>query len=142
MRFERCRSDASAHTALCVKLSQLGRFDSAKPGPSVGGAPTVEVLYEPQYGTGFKQQSVSLLRVVRGEWRPIWTHLSEDSSIDPFIDAEDHKRFHWRYEAGGNRVRVTGSHASLSKEHARREAALAVETYCYRPASQRFVRCP
>jgi hypothetical protein len=135
-------SDASARTNLCAKIQELGgRFDVAKPGPTVNGAPTIEVLYEPQYGTSFKKQSVLLLQAVGNEWRPVWNHVSENSWFDPFSDAGDRTVFRWRYEAGGNRVRVTGSHASESKGRSRHKQSLAAEAYCYNRQSQEFDRC-
>jgi hypothetical protein len=135
-------SGTSARTAICAKIGTLGRFDSAKAGPIVDGAATIEVLYEPQYGTSFKQQSVTLLQVVGGEWRPLWSHVSEDSQFDPFSDAEDHTFFRWRYEAGGSRVRVTGSHTSRSKVRGSQRRRLAAESYCFTRLSRQFDRCP
>jgi len=134
-------SDASARTAICAKIEKLGRFDSAKAGPIVGGAATVEVLHEPQYGTGFKQQSVTLLQAVGAEWRPLWTHLSEDTRFDPQSDAEDRTIYRWRYEADGSRVRVTGSHTNQSSKGRHHRRRLAAEAYCFTRTDRQFDRC-
>lgn len=131
----RCWSlDLQAAVPLCRAIAELGRFNEAKLGPVVGGRATVEALFEPDYGTGFRNQSVALLQEVGGSWQVIWEHRAIDGEYLSPKQSETH--FRWKYLDRATRIRIDGV-----KVEGPKRSALPVEMVCFQAEARRFEPC-
>lgn len=140
-------TDETPDDPICQAVSDLGRFELARVGPSLGGKSTVEVLYADAWGTSIREQSVALIQRVGGRARILWTHKTLDLSSTPLVERDEATVYRWTYAQGGERINVSGTRTigqitdmwnGIARGRSRR---LAAEQYCFDAASNSFERC-
>jgi hypothetical protein len=145
-----CRpSDWRAPEGFCELVEdQLGRFESARPGPVVDGTPTTEVFYSPSWGTGIHIQSVALVSSTPTGFKVIWTHLVlEVSDIMPDRYPASANVHEWRYSSDARRITVTGTRTegrilNMWEGGAEGErTSLPDEAWCYVTTARAFEPC-
>jgi hypothetical protein len=140
-------TDEPPSDPICRKISDLGRFESARVGPSLGGNPTVEVLYADAWGTNIREQSVALIQTLGGEAQVLWTHKTLDLSSTPLVERDEATVYRWTYAQSGERIivigtRTVGQIADMWNGIARgRSRRLVAEQYCFATGSHSFTRC-
>ena len=130
-----------------VAKLDLGLVKEARPGPRLGGRPTLEVVYVSGYGTGILGHSVALLQFRDNRIVTLWRHEARSAAAIIPVEANEGLAYHWRYLNGGHRIAVTGRRSrgrivDMDRVVLRgRSWSLAPEAWCYRASATRFVAC-
>lgn len=129
---------------------RFGRNVEAIEGPVVAGKPTVQVLHQPEWGTGYFKDAVMLLARESERYRVLWSHvLIELDSGQPGSDPDiaEAKSYKWTLDPAGQRIAVTGISMSgditdvYEEQVVGERRVLPPEYYCYSSAARRFERC-
>jgi hypothetical protein len=129
---------------------RFGRNVETVEGPLIAGRPTVQLLHQPEWGTGTYRDAVTLLAKEGARYRPLWTHTLihlETGQPGAESDAATAKTYKWTWDSVAQRITVTG--LSLAGDITDVEAGevdgerreLPVEHYCYSAVALRFERC-
>lgn len=126
---------------------KLGRFINARRGPIVSGRPTLEVRFEPEWGTNLFVEHVALLRREGSAYRLLWKHPLIIATAGLPGVADEATVFSWRWVPKG-RIEVLGKR-TIGKVYAMQTGSasgsttvMPNETYCYSLAAQTFAACP
>ena len=130
-------------TQLCRAIYHLGRYDEARPGPTIHGRPTIEVTIQPEWGFNFLERSVALLQEDNRGVHVLWLHPSYYASNFPPTHKYNQTIVRWRYAPGGRTIYVSGTTATgplrvdgTAKWKKRR--SLPLETYRYSERTHKF----
>ena len=129
---------------------RFGRNVEAIEGPVIAGRQTIQLLHQPEWGTGTYRDAVILLAKEGARYRQLWTHTLVHLEIDqpgaqPGVATA--KTYKWTWDSAAQRITVTG--LSLvgditdveTGEVVGERRELPVEHYCFSTGTLRFERC-